>query len=169
MTAEPLLYRAAQQVYCLLTDKAERARIWPLVDRLQAQDTPTDPVKAHRAQVRVAAWAVLGVLGLIPDKDRREVAQWAVTVAEDSLRGEATQDACRAVATVAYNDAATDTAYASFAAAALADAAANTGIVATDAAIASVTAVAAARSLAGLDLVVWLAELLDQWETACVS
>jgi hypothetical protein len=146
---EPMIYRAAQVVNDWLADD-ERQRLVPLIDRLIAARPVADPVKARRCRVRVACWAARSVLDLVRPEDR-DACEKAIATVEEWLRGEATEQDCTAAAAAA-RVAAASTAYAARAAASTANAAR--------------AAAYAARAAAERDLVLWLDELLDQWDKA---
>ncbi len=142
---DPLIYNAAQTVNDRLADE-ERQRLVPLIARLSRCHTPSDAMTARRVRVRVACWAERSVLDLIDDPDRRAFVLAAIETAEAWLRGEATEHDCLIVAAAAASPAPHTASYA---------------VVAADAAVAA--------DLAERDLVMWLDELLDQWEKACAE
>ena len=151
---EPLIYRAAQVVNDRLGDD-ERQRLVPLIDRLMLARRVNDPATAKRCRVRVACWAARSVLDLVP-AEGRDVCEKAIATAEAWLRGEATEAECHDAAANADAIALFLWGTASAASAAYA---------AADAASADAAAYAAAAA-AERDLVLWLDELIDQWDKA---
>ena len=162
---EPMIYRAAQRVNDLLPE-VERQRLVPLIDRLMVAGHVADPVVAHRCRVRVACWAARSVLDQVRDEDR-EVCETAILTAEAWLRGEATEAEC-AIATYATSAAAAAASETAAYAAASATSAAAAAAAAAAYSYASPAAAYAASAAADaeLDLVLWLDDLISQWEKA---
>jgi hypothetical protein len=97
----PWITSAAQSVNDRLGDE-DRQRLSALIPRLlHDARTPADPEKRKRVAVRVSCWAARSVLHLISDEHDHETATRAIVTAEAWLRGEATEEDCRACASAA--------------------------------------------------------------------
>jgi hypothetical protein len=169
LCTDPLVGHAAWHVNDELSH-TERQRLVPIIPRLIRAHTPRKATVRQRVRVRVACWATRSVLDLISGAERRAVALRATETVEAWLGGEATQPDCARASRLA----STYTFYADGYTTELAHhvASATTYAAAYDTeAVKSTAAGIAARAIAraGRDPVLWLDELLDQWEKACVE
>jgi hypothetical protein len=169
LCTDPLIGHAAWHVNDGLPH-TERQRLVPIIPRLMRCHTPRKATVRQRVRVRVACWATRSVLDLISGAERRAVALRAIETVEAWLLGEATQADCARSSRLVGNY----TLYADGYTTELAPhvASATTYAAAYDAeAVKSTAAGIAARAIVRSvrDPVLWLDDLLDQWEKACVE